>query len=395
VVDAAGDVVGQDQSDLDTPPLVGWGIHTGFPPHAALHTAKLDGVTLRILVRVVTLPDHTTGGLIIARPIDELLARLGRVALVLTGGVCALAVLAALVFWKLAGLALAPVRKMSAAAREMSEHDLHRRLYSELPHDDELGELAVTFNGMLYRLETAFETLQRFTADAAHELRVPLAVMRSQAEVTLRQPRSREEYRQSHLAVLHETERLSRIADQLLLLARFDAGALRGSFQRFDVPDLLEETVGRWQSIANERRVQLDSGVPADGRIEADQDLLGRLLDNLLDNAVRQCGAGGRVRLDASCKDGEWRIAVSDSGPGVPAEIREQVFERFFRGDPVRGRANGGAGLGLSLCKAIAELHGGSIAVDNSGPLKGACFVVRMPVSQAPSGVRKASTAAR
>jgi len=318
--------------------------------------------------------------LIIARPIDELQARLARVAFLLVTGVFGLVAVATVLSWRLAGLALVPVRKMSAAAREMSERDLHRRLDSNLPPDDELGELSMTFNAMLGRLENAFETLYRFTADAAHELRAPLAVMRSQSEVTLRQPRTPDEYRQSQRVLLREIQRLSRIADQLLLLARVDAGVLGSSFHDCDLPDLLEETVSRWRPIAREHGIELAPAIPADGRIEADQDLVGRLLDNLLDNAIRHTPPGGQVQLDAACKDGDWRILVSDSGPGIPPESRGHVFDRFFRSDSVRARANGGAGLGLSLSKAIAELHGGSIHVAHDGPLQGACFVVQIPV---------------
>jgi heavy metal sensor kinase len=383
VVDSRGTIVGQDSSDLDTAAIVAWGVRQGFPAHAGLHSVPLDGVTLRVLLRVVTLPDQSQGGLIIARPIDELIARLGRTALALVIGVCGLVGIGGLLAWRLAGLALAPVRHMSSAAREMSEHDLHRRLKSELPSDDELGELAITFNGMLYRLESAFNTLQRFTADAAHELRVPLAVMRSQVEVTLRQPRSVEEYKQSHLALLQEIKRLGRIADHLLMLARVDAGALGRSVHEFDLPDLLEEMVSRWAPIAKERGVKVLSEIPSEGRIEADGDLISRVLDNLLDNAVGHAPPGGEVRLDASCQNGDWKIVVSDSGPGIPTGMRHQVFERFFRSDTARGRSNGGAGLGLSLSKAVAELHGGSIEVADKGPLKGACFVLRLPVKAA------------
>jgi heavy metal sensor kinase len=390
VVDSGGAIVGQDASDLDTGAIKAWGVQAGFPPHATVHTVALGGVTLRVLLRVVALPDQSQGGLIIARPIDELIARLGRTALALVILVTGLVAIGGLLSWRLAGLALAPVRQMSSAARDMSEHDLHRRLTSELPPDDELGELAVTFNGMLYRLETAFDTLQRFTADAAHELRVPLAVMRSQVEVTLRQPRSAEDYRASHLALLQEIKRLSRITDHLLLLARVDAGALGRSVHDFDLPDLLEEMVSRWAPIAKERGVEVASDIPAEGRIEADGDLIGRVLDNLLDNAVGHTPAGGEVRLEAACNNGDWKIAVSDSGPGIPREIRGHVFERFFRSDPARSRANGGAGLGLSLSKAVAELHGGSLELSDSGPLKGACFVLRLPVkAMGPTLVRR------
>jgi len=380
VVDGSGRIVAHDQSDLDAVALVNYGVGTGFPPHALLHSTSVRGVTLRVLLRQVTLPDLSVGGLIIARPIEEMQARLARVGLTLIGGVAALIAVSAALSWLLAGLALRPVRQMSAAARAIGEDNLQQRLESTLPIDDELGELAHTFNAMLGRLDGAFETLQRFTADAAHELRAPLSVMRSQVEVTLRQTRSAAQYRESHQSLLREIQRLSRLADHLLLLSRADAGALTGSFHEFDLPDLLESTVSRWRGMAREASIRLEATIPLDGRIEADQDLIERLVDNLLDNAIRHAAPGGRVQLEASRRNGEWKILVSDDGPGIPTAAKRHLFERFFRSDPARGRANGGAGLGLSLSKAIAELHGGGIGLAEDGPLPGACFEVRLPV---------------
>jgi heavy metal sensor kinase len=381
VIDGAGLVIAEDKPDQQTADLIQFGMSTGFPPHALLYSTTIRGSTFRVLLRSVVLSDGTPAGLVIARPIDEMLARLASVALLLIGGVAALVAVGGLLTWRLAGLALAPVRAMSATAREISEHDLHRRLKNDLPPDDEFGELAITFNAMLARLENAFDALQRFTADAAHELRAPLAVMRSRAEVTLRQPRTAEEYRESHQALLQEIKRLSRIADQLLLLARVDAGALDGSFHSVDLPDLLEETVDRWRSIASERGVSLQTEIPPAGNVEADQALLSRLFDNLLDNAIRYTPSQGEVRVQASRENGTWRIAVSDSGPGMGPVVREHIFERFYRGDSARGRTSGGAGLGLSLSQAIAKMHGGAIHVDGVGPLTGACIVVELPAN--------------
>jgi heavy metal sensor kinase len=379
VINGAGVLVGQDQADLDTEALVSWARQQPFPPHATVQSASVRGNAVRVLLRQVVLPDQISGGLIIVRPIDELLARLTRVAALLVGGMLAVIAVAGLLAWQLAGMALAPVRAMSAAAREISEHDLKRRVHSNLPSDDELGELALTFNEMLSRLDQTFDSLQRFTADAAHELRAPLAVMRSQVEVTLRHPRTLEAYRSSHETLLQEIKRLSRIADQLLMLARVDAGALSGSFREFDLPDLLEETAGRWRPVAKEQGIALDSAIPQEGRMIGDEDLVARLLDNLLDNAIRHTPRGGEVRLEASGTDRNWRITVTDTGPGLQGDVRRHLFERFVRGDSVRGRTTGGAGLGLSLSLAIAQLHGGTIELADRGSLPGACFVVQMP----------------
>jgi two-component system sensor histidine kinase BaeS len=150
--------------------------------------------------------------------------------------------------------------------------------------------------------------------------------------------------------------------------------------ESIDLPEFLEETIERWRPAAQEREVELDSQVPLEGAVAGDPDLLRQLLDNLLDNAIRHAAPGGRVQLEASRRNGEWKILVSDDGPGIPTAAKRHLFERFFRSDPARGRANGGAGLGLSLSKAIAELHGGGIGLAEDGPLPGACFEVRLPV---------------
>jgi len=268
---------------------------------------------------------------------------------------------------------------MSATAREISEHDLHRRLQLDLPAGDELGELAATFNEMLARLEAAFDGLQRFTADAAHELRAPLALMRTQVDVMLRRERSVEQYQESHRALLAEIERLSRMADQLLLLARADAGALVPRRDELEVRELLEEVIERWRPAAREKGVTLAADLPAEGLLSGDSDLLRRLFDNLIDNALRHTPEGGRVTATAVAEEDTWRIAVRDSGPGVDSELRDRLFERFTRADAARGRDNGGVGLGLSLCAAIARAHGGSITLEAQTDHAGACFLVRLP----------------
>ena len=351
----------------------------GFPAHAELETVQLPEGPMRVLLRQVLLPDGRVGGMVLVRPIGDVRYRLIQSALLLILIGTGLVVASCLLTWRLAGRALAPVREMSAVARAITEQDLHRRLPVDLPANDEIGQLAMTFNAMLARLEHAFGSLQRFTADAAHELRAPLSIIRTQLEVTMRRPRTQAEYVESNATMLAEVERLTRVADHLLLLARADAGALEAVLEVIDLPELLEEVIDRWQRTAASMDVALRSSIPPDGYATADRDLLKRLLDNLLDNALRHTPRGGDVSLTADTRKVGWTIAVSDSGPGVPAEIRPHLFERFSRGDPSRGRATGGAGLGLSICAAIARLHGGVIELAPTGPLAGASFVLRLP----------------
>jgi heavy metal sensor kinase len=350
-----------------------------FAPSA--ETRVVAGHPQRILLRRVRLASGQDGVLLLARPVDELQQTLRTVAILLTVVVGGLVVGGGTLGYWLAGRALRPVRLMSATAREISEHDLHRRLQLDLVPGDELSELAATFNAMLARLEAAFEGLQRFTADAAHEFRVPLALMRTQVDVTLRRERSAGQYRESHLALLAEIQRLSRMAEHLLLLARADAGALPLRRDELEVRELLEEIIERWRPAAREKGLRIDSDLPAEGLVRGDPDLLRRLFDNLIDNALRSTPQGGRVRVRARLEDGGWQIAVRDSGPGVSIELRGLLFTRFARGDAARGRDGGGSGLGLSLCAAIARAHGGAISLEEPADHAGACFLVQLPAA--------------
>ncbi|HVS42881.1 MAG TPA: ATP-binding protein [Candidatus Dormibacteraeota bacterium] len=350
----------------------------GRHPTAAsplVETASDTGGRVRILAKPVDGP--TFHFLVVgSHPMTQIQTALDQAKLLLlVVVVCMVAIASALGYW-LAGRALRPVRMIAGAARAISEHDLHRRIALDLP-PDELGELAETFNGMLARLEAGFSTLQRFTADAAHELRAPLAMIRAELEVSLERVRSVTDYQATHRLVLTEVERMARLADQLLLLARADAGSLAPRFQRVDLSDLLEETVDRWRLLAGSRGVTVALEPPPHGAMWADPELLRRLVDNLLDNAVRHSPRGEAVTVQAACEDGRWRLEVADAGPGVPDEIRDRLFQRFTRADPARGRDTGGAGLGLALCAVIADLHGGSVVlVPPNGPPSGAHFVV-------------------
>jgi heavy metal sensor kinase len=356
-------------------------VATSLTGSVRFRTIEVGARHERTRAQRVNLGDGTKGVLVVSRPVGELEQTLLRVTALLAAIGLALTFGAAALGYWLSGRALQPVRAMSATARDISEHDLKRRIELDLPPGDELGELAATLNAMLARLDAAFESLQQFTADAAHELRAPLALMRTQVDVILRRDRSAEEYRESHQALLTEIERLSRLADQLLLLARADAGSLSPQRQRVDVSDLLEETLDRWRPRAQEGRVRLEQIMDEDAALEADPDLLRRLLDNLLDNAVRHTPRGGKVVVSATLADGAWRFAVEDTGPGVDPALAGRIFDRFTRADDARARDSGGSGLGLALSAAIAQAHGGSIRLEKgAGPSSGARFVVVLPI---------------
>jgi two-component system heavy metal sensor histidine kinase CusS len=333
---------------------------------------------MRVLAKRVDLGNGQIGMMVGNHPMTEVTVALNQAKVMILVMVLSLVAIASGLGYWTAGRALKPVRAIAGAARDISEHDLHRRLALNLP-GDELGELAETFNGMLARLEEGFSTLQRFTADAAHELRAPLAMIRAELEVSLERGRSTEDYQATHRLVLSEVERMARLADQLLLLARADAGSLAPRFERFDLSDLLEETVDRWRLLARARGVGLALDPLAPGTIWADRELLRRLVDNLIDNAIRHSPPGEEVTLTAGHRDARWHLEVADAGPGVPDAVRQRLFERFTRGDPARGRETGGAGLGLALCAVIADLHGGTVELTPpNGPPPGAHFLVEL-----------------
>lgn len=344
--------------------------------HPVFQPLLIHGVDERVRAQRITAGGHNVV-LIVSRATIEETARLHRTALLLVLIVATLTATGSTLGYIMAGRALRPVRVLAATARELSEHDLHRRIDLRLPAD-EIGELGATFNELLGRLEAAFASLQRFTADAAHELRAPLAVMLSEVEVALREPREAGAYRVNLVNLRSEIERLARLADQLLVLARADAGVLQPSRIGLDVADFLEEIVARWRPLVAEHGLQIDTDLPDAGHIEADAELLRRVVDNLLDNAVKHTPAGGRIDIQAGRHGGLWGLSVSDTGPGIPGELRESLFERFSRPDLVRGRETGGAGLGLALSLAIVEAHGGRIQVE-SRPGEGARFLVTLP----------------
>ncbi|HEY2159094.1 MAG TPA: ATP-binding protein, partial [Isosphaeraceae bacterium] len=292
------------------------------------------------------------------RELGELLAAL------LIAGPLALA-LALGVGYLLARKALAPVERMAAEADQITATRLDRRLDAPNP-DDELGRLAATLNGMIARLERSFDEIRRFTADAAHELRTPLAVMRNAAEVALRSPRDPGHYRRVLCDVLEEVERLTRLAEQLLFLCREDAGLVPLASGEVRLDDVVRETAEHMGAVAESKGVALACDGLAPATVRGDEDQIRRLLFNLLDNAIKLTPAGGAVVVRLRSLGGVARTEIADTGVGIPAEHLPHVLERFYRVDPARGREAEGVGLGLAICRSIAEAHGGAIWVEST-----------------------------
>jgi signal transduction histidine kinase len=221
--------------------------------------------------------------------------------------------------------------------------------------------------------------MRRFTADAAHELRTPLAVIRNEAEIALRQPRTGAEYGQALESVLEESIRLSRMADELLFLCRQDAGLNPRSTGEVELAPLLEGVVGNMRLVAQEKGVSLTIETP-DGSVRADAGQLRRVFYNLIDNAVKYTPAGGHVRVSLRLTGGECIVTVSDTGVGIHAEHLPRVFERFYRADPSRAES-GGAGLGLAICRSIVSAVGGAVSLE-SAPGEGTTARVSLPATR-------------
>ena len=339
-------------------------------------------VPRRVYAAPLSTGSGPTDAIVVSRSVGEMLVAQRRTFLILLVVSAALLVIGGALSYWLAGRALRPVRTIAGLARSISEHDLHRRVEVKVP-PDELGELVDTFNTMLARLEAGFISMGRFTADASHELRAPLALMRLQLEGALSRSRSRDDYKQTLESLLVEVEHLSRLADQLLILARADAGALLPAKEPVDVADFLHETAARWEGVAVEHGTLLVVSAPSSGRMDADPALLRRVLDNLIENAFRHTAEGTEVVLRGFASDGGWNLEVADKGPGVAPEDRARLFTRFARTDSARSPENGGAGLGLALSAAIARAHGGTLELVPSGG-SGAQFRLQIPDSARP-----------
>jgi heavy metal sensor kinase len=253
------------------------------------------------------------------------------------------------------------VAAITDLAARIGAKDLHDRLQLDLP-DDELGQLARTFNAMLARIEEAFTRQRQFTADAAHELRTPLSLMRTQVDLALARPRSAGAYREALRGLDGDLKRLTGLVGSLLTLARTDTGRLIPERSEFDLRETVDLIVEQYAPLAEEAGIALHAeGQPSP--IAADEDLLVQVLVNLVDNALAHTPPSGSVTVGCQTADTVVRLWVTDTGSGIPVADQGRVFDRFYRVEASRARVNGGTGLGLAICKAIVEAHGGTIAL--------------------------------
>jgi heavy metal sensor kinase len=274
--------------------------------------------------------------------------------------------------------AMAPVDRITLTARAITADRLSGRLEVP-PTGDELQRLSETLNDMLARLEAAFIETTRFTADASHELRTPVALIRTAAEVALRRERSPDEYREALASILREAERTSVLIQNLLTLTRADAGVNALQRAPVDLAALVEDQRAEARALCEGRGLELRIELPAQPvSVEGDRATLGRLILLLVDNAVKYTPAPGQVRVFLESGGGVAALVVTDTGIGIAAEDLPHVFDRFFRADKARSRDSGGAGLGLSIARWIVEQHAGRITIA-SEPGRGCRVRVELP----------------
>jgi heavy metal sensor kinase len=325
--------------------------------------------------------DEVVGGqrvvLHVARPEAPLQDQMREIVMVL-GLLLPIAVLIA-VFggFMLARKALLPIARMADQAKRISAERLGERMPIVNPKD-EVGRLGQAFNDTLVRLERAFIQLRRFTADASHELRTPLTALRSVGEVGLRNERDVAGHREVIGSMLEEVDRMTRLVDALLLLARSDGGALVLAPSSLDLADLARDVVASLAVLAEDKHLQVEVMASEPARVAGDATLLRQVLVNLVHNAIRHSPEGGSITIGFATGDGVVQCDVRDSGPGIPPEHRARLFERFYRVDDARTRRSGGAGLGLALARSVVELHGGSIGLVDD-PRPGAWFRMQLP----------------
>ncbi|HLK48249.1 MAG TPA: ATP-binding protein [Bryobacteraceae bacterium] len=284
-------------------------------------------------------------------------------------------------YW-LSRRALAPVDQMTTAAQRISAANLADRL--RVPQTrDELQRLSQTLNEMLARLEGSVRRMSQFTADASHELRTPIALIRATAEIAVRRDRTAGEYRQALDDILHEAEQTSRVVDSLMLLARADSGTIQLEFARADLSDIVRGAAEAGETLARANGIALSTSLPAlPLTVQADAHALRRVLLILMDNAAKYTPSGGWIKITADRRDGSAIVSVADNGIGIAPEDLPHIFDRFWRADKARSRDQRGAGLGLSIARWIAAGHGGAIDVE-SQPGKGSTFRLSLPIEPA------------
>jgi len=311
-----------------------------------------------------------------AAPVETLFHHL---LLLLGVGLPVVALLAASGGYLLIHRTLRPVDQIAGKAEQITQHNLSERL--PVPATgDELESLSIALNRMITRLDDAFMNSKRFVADASHEMRTPLTILRGELEAMVREEGAPDQQRERLGGLLEEVERLSMIVERLFALSRMDAGEAQSEWVRFDLAELATTTAGQMTLLAEDRRIAVacDVGLPV--MVNGDRSRLKQVVVNLLDNAIKYTPDGGAVGLRVFTAQGSAVLEVTDTGVGIPAEDIPRIFNRFFRVSQTRAQHPEGAGLGLAIVESICHANRGEIEVE-SAPGKGSCFRVKLPLA--------------
>ena len=354
--------------------------------YAAAEPGDDDDELHRLAVQRVRIPPSNTQYVIlVSQPIETVEEELESLREIIYYAMPIALLMAGLGGWFLARQSLAPVVAMSEQARLIGASSLDQKLPVANPRD-ELGQLAVTFNELLARLGSAFAQQRQFMADASHELRTPISVIRTAAGVILGKPhRNESEYRDAVTMMDEQSRRLTRIVEDMFALARADSGRYPLRKSKFYLDELLEDTAHAASVLASRKNISIDVTNSSETFFYGDEDLMRQMILNLLDNAIKYTPAGGVVRLSLTHKEEKYFIEVSDTGTGIPDEAQSHIFERFYRTDKARSRSegagSGGAGLGLAIARWIAESHEGHLELIRSDK-SGSAFIASFPATR-------------
>jgi heavy metal sensor kinase len=349
------------------------GSHTSF-----LTARTANGDEIRLYVAPLS-GESGIGVIVVGRSTDEVTEVLESFNNILIVAALATLALAGGGGFFMANRVLKPVERIRQTAQEIGESDLSRRI--AINSEDELGRLASTLDHMIARLEAAFNRQRQFTADASHELRTPLAIVQAESTLALRKERTQEDYRKSLKLISQEAGHMSAVVGKLLYLTRIDAGKDQVNFERINLRELLAELSSDIEILAREKGLEFKLAPLKDLTVEGDKVKLEQLFLNLLENAIRYTPRGGSISASVVREGKTAVIAITDTGIGIPEEHIPHIFERFYRVDKARSRAEGGAGLGLAICQHIAEVHNGKIGVESQVG-KGSTFSVSLPLAE-------------
>ncbi len=334
-------------------------------------------------LRIITYPVKRKGSGIrsivqVATSLAEVRDTLRRLIFILASVVPLALIIASIGGTFLANKVLKPISEINRITKEITSKNLGLRVPQPTMHD-ELGQLVETINGMIERLENSFKQIQQFTADASHELKTPLTILKGEAELALRKDRKPEEYRQYLESSLEEINRLSRLVQDLLVLSKADMGRLTLQKEPLNLASLAEACCEQCRFLGEEKSIQVVFERPTDVWVMGDPYRLKQMFYNLIENAIKYSNPGQKVEILVEKNGGYAKVLVKDQGFGIAKEDLPYIFDRFYRVDKSRSREAGGTGLGLSICKWIAEAHNGKITVESSAG-RGSCFTVWLPI---------------